>query len=156
MCSDENENTSNERGLFCSFCEKDTGSVRTLIQGPSAYICDECVMDCCEILYDKGVLKTTFCVSDYDLELLNKFQEKTPDPRRILIGSNDLYDLRKFVPEFFGELKKAVVSAREHEEQEIREEKAALQEREELFGKMVGFSEQPEISGDKEPEETHS
>jgi hypothetical protein len=32
--------------LFCSFCGKDSGSVKALIAGPAAFICDECVAVC--------------------------------------------------------------------------------------------------------------
>jgi ATP-dependent Clp protease ATP-binding subunit ClpX len=38
----------------CSFCGKDAGRVRTLITGPSAHICDECVAMCNDILVDEG------------------------------------------------------------------------------------------------------
>jgi len=36
--------------LFCSFCGKDAKSVKTLIQGPSAFICNECVSVCQKVL----------------------------------------------------------------------------------------------------------
>jgi ATP-dependent protease Clp ATPase subunit len=34
----------------CSFCEKHKTKVKFLIKGPSAYICDECVLVCVEVL----------------------------------------------------------------------------------------------------------
>jgi hypothetical protein len=34
----------------CSFCGKDHTDVSKLIAGPGVYICDECVIVCCEIL----------------------------------------------------------------------------------------------------------
>jgi ATP-dependent protease Clp ATPase subunit len=34
----------------CSFCGKDHTDVAKLIAGPGVYICDECVIVCCEIL----------------------------------------------------------------------------------------------------------
>jgi ATP-dependent protease Clp ATPase subunit len=36
--------------LFCSFCGKDSKSVKSLIQGPSAFICNECVAVCNKVL----------------------------------------------------------------------------------------------------------
>jgi ATP-dependent protease Clp ATPase subunit len=36
--------------LFCSFCGKDAKSVKTLVQGPSAFICNECVSVCQKVL----------------------------------------------------------------------------------------------------------
>jgi len=35
---------------FCSFCGKDSKSVKTLIQGPAAFICNECVAVCNKVL----------------------------------------------------------------------------------------------------------
>ena len=34
----------------CSFCRKNQDEVRTLIAGPTVYICDECVQICVDIL----------------------------------------------------------------------------------------------------------
>jgi ATP-dependent Clp protease ATP-binding subunit ClpX len=39
-------------GLHCSFCGKNAGEVKKLIQGPDVYICDECVNLCHDILID--------------------------------------------------------------------------------------------------------
>jgi ClpX C4-type zinc finger len=36
--------------LFCNFCGKDSKSVKSLIQGPSAFICNECVAVCNKVL----------------------------------------------------------------------------------------------------------
>jgi hypothetical protein len=41
--------------LRCSFCQKAQADVRKLIAGPAAYICDECVESCNEILDDAGL-----------------------------------------------------------------------------------------------------
>lgn len=35
---------------FCSFCGKGKNEYRHLVQGPSVYICDECIMKCVEII----------------------------------------------------------------------------------------------------------
>ena len=41
--------------LYCSFCGKSHLEVRKLISGPTAYICDECVRLCVDILIDVSV-----------------------------------------------------------------------------------------------------
>jgi ATP-dependent Clp protease ATP-binding subunit ClpX len=38
------------RGHFCSFCNKSQSEVKKLIAGPSAFICDECIELCGEII----------------------------------------------------------------------------------------------------------
>jgi hypothetical protein len=40
--------------LYCTFCGKSQHDVRTLIAGPSSYICDECVELCNDIIDTKG------------------------------------------------------------------------------------------------------
>jgi ATP-dependent Clp protease ATP-binding subunit ClpX len=40
--------------LRCSFCNKSQNEVRKLIAGPSAYICDECIGLCNDILAEEG------------------------------------------------------------------------------------------------------
>lgn len=40
--------------LHCSFCGKDQSSIEYLIAGPEAYICDECVGLCVEIINGKS------------------------------------------------------------------------------------------------------
>ena len=39
--------------LLCSFCGKEKGEVKTLVAGPKAYICDECVALCSDIVADE-------------------------------------------------------------------------------------------------------
>jgi len=39
--------------LYCSFCGKSQHEIRLLISGPAAYICDECVELCNEIIREK-------------------------------------------------------------------------------------------------------
>lgn len=36
--------------FYCSFCAKSQHEVRRLIAGPTAFICDECVVACVELL----------------------------------------------------------------------------------------------------------
>jgi ATP-dependent Clp protease ATP-binding subunit ClpX len=40
------------RALHCSFCGKSQHEVRKLIAGPSAYVCDECILLCNEIIQE--------------------------------------------------------------------------------------------------------
>lgn len=40
--------------MFCSFCGKDSKSVKALIAGPTVFICDECVGLCNKILSGQG------------------------------------------------------------------------------------------------------
>src|SRR5215471_15636563 len=52
------QNTRPDRSLYCAFCGKDSKLVRTLIQGPSAFICNECVGVCQKVL--RGERSPTF------------------------------------------------------------------------------------------------
>jgi ATP-dependent Clp protease ATP-binding subunit ClpX len=38
------------KAMNCSFCGKSADEVKTLVSGPSVYICDECVKKFSEIL----------------------------------------------------------------------------------------------------------
>jgi len=44
--------TTDTEHLECSFCNKDREQVKKLIAGPDAYICDECIELCHQILKD--------------------------------------------------------------------------------------------------------
>lgn len=41
--------------LYCSFCGKSEREVQSIVEGPSVYICDECVAFCYTILRERGV-----------------------------------------------------------------------------------------------------
>ena len=43
-------NDQREKTISCSFCGKTQDSVKTLVAGRNAYICDECVQACCSVL----------------------------------------------------------------------------------------------------------
>lgn len=45
--------------LRCSFCHKDQASVRKLIAGQNACICDECVALCVNLVKDDSALPTS-------------------------------------------------------------------------------------------------
>src|SRR6185295_10999677 len=42
--------------LYCSFCGKSQHEVRVLIAGPTAFVCDECVGLCNDVIEDKEIL----------------------------------------------------------------------------------------------------
>ena len=46
------ENTQGGNPICCSFCGKETGKVDRMIMGNGAYICDECILACLEIISD--------------------------------------------------------------------------------------------------------
>ena len=49
-------NKDDRRSIVCSFCGKPQEAVGRIIQGPGAFICDECVMLCNSILKNNGDL----------------------------------------------------------------------------------------------------
>ena len=53
--ADETRGKGEESGklLYCSFCGKSQHEVRTLIAGPSVYVCDECVELCNDIIREE-------------------------------------------------------------------------------------------------------
>ena len=57
-----------KKNITCSFCGKSQNVVRRMIQGPGAYICDECVYLCTTILKDSG--KSSQTVSEDDESFL--------------------------------------------------------------------------------------
>ena len=65
----------NSRGVRCSFCGKSQDQVSRLIAGPGAYICNECVRVCLDILSDDDDKETPSA----SLEL----PEEMPSPRDI-------------------------------------------------------------------------
>jgi ATP-dependent Clp protease ATP-binding subunit ClpX len=44
----------NKSTLFCSFCGKSQHEVKKLIAGPSAYVCDECIALCNDIIHEES------------------------------------------------------------------------------------------------------
>jgi ATP-dependent Clp protease ATP-binding subunit ClpX len=63
-----------ERGgnLFCSFCGKSQGEVKKLIAGPGAYICNECVALCNDIIAE-----------ELEKELSSLWSQTVPKPAEI-------------------------------------------------------------------------
>ena len=43
--------------LYCSFCGKSDAEVSVMIDGPSVFICNECVDVCCDIIAAKTAKK---------------------------------------------------------------------------------------------------
>ena len=53
--------------IRCSFCGKDSSQVKRIIAGPNAYICNECIDLCSEIINNE--VRFTEEGEDYELEL---------------------------------------------------------------------------------------
>ncbi len=49
----EKKSSGSDKLLYCSFCGKSQHEVRTLIAGPSVFICDECIELCNDIIRDE-------------------------------------------------------------------------------------------------------
>ncbi len=64
------------RNVCCSFCGKSQESVGRMIQGPGAYICDECIQVC------NSILKSNSDISD-DFEGFFQGVDELPKPRDI-------------------------------------------------------------------------
>ena len=45
---------SDKREVRCSFCGRTQEEVKRIIAGPNAYICNECIAICAEILDEEG------------------------------------------------------------------------------------------------------
>ena len=66
------DNKSDDKLLYCSFCGKSQHEVKKLIAGPSVFVCDECV-DLCNDIIREELLETS----------PGKHEEKLPTPREI-------------------------------------------------------------------------
>lgn len=67
-----------EERIRCSFCGKSDGQVRKLIAGPNgAYICDECVDICAEIIEEELEEEETTAVEEEEINLLKPEEMKS-------------------------------------------------------------------------------
>ena len=66
------DNKSDDKLLYCSFCGKSQHEVKKLIAGPSVFVCDECV-DLCNDIIREELLETS----------PGKQEEKLPTPKEI-------------------------------------------------------------------------
>ncbi|MBR3152008.1 MAG: ATP-dependent Clp protease ATP-binding subunit ClpX, partial [Clostridia bacterium] len=66
---------SKDKFVKCSFCGKPQESVKKIIAGPGAYICDECVLVCQEIIEDE------MFEDDDEVEVVE--EQKIPTPAEI-------------------------------------------------------------------------
>jgi len=66
------DNKSDDKLLYCSFCGKSQHEVKKLIAGPSVFVCDECV-DLCNDIIREELLEAT----------PGQQEEKLPTPREI-------------------------------------------------------------------------
>jgi hypothetical protein len=64
--------------LFCSFCGKDSASVKALIAGPGVFICDECVAVCNQCLDGQTVTPPNAAWDHYsDAMLLDQLRQSS-------------------------------------------------------------------------------
>ena len=54
----ENNDSSTDKLLYCSFCGKSQQEVKKLIAGPSVFICDECIELCNDIILEEALAET--------------------------------------------------------------------------------------------------
>jgi ATP-dependent Clp protease ATP-binding subunit ClpX len=80
--TDDTRIDKDEKILCCSFCGRNKKEVKKLIEGPSVYICDECIELCNDILQEEANAKSSDSASaDLDLalptplEIKNKLDE---------------------------------------------------------------------------------
>jgi ATP-dependent Clp protease ATP-binding subunit ClpX len=66
------DNKSDDKLLYCSFCGKSQHEVKKLIAGPSVFVCDECVDLCNDIIREERLEATP-----------GQQEEKLPSPREI-------------------------------------------------------------------------
>ncbi|MCB5205397.1 hypothetical protein LH464_23330 [Neorhizobium sp. T786] len=48
--NDQPKRSAEKRLFFCSFCDKSTNDVATMIAGPTTFICDECIELCLSMM----------------------------------------------------------------------------------------------------------
>ena len=70
--SDNKDDGTNDKILYCSFCGKSQHEVRKLIAGPSVFVCDECVELCNDIIREEA-----------DEAGSEEGQDKFPSPQEI-------------------------------------------------------------------------
>ncbi|MCZ6462793.1 MAG: hypothetical protein O7A09_00525 [Proteobacteria bacterium] len=84
--------------LYCSFCRKDSKTVRKLISGPGIYICDACVILCNRILDGEHVAPPpgwAFMSDDELLATLRPSSEAVDAVREVLQDHVDLLRSRE-------------------------------------------------------------
>ena len=70
--SDDKEDNSDDKLLYCSFCGKSQHEVKKLIAGPSVFVCDECVDLCNDIIKE-----------ELQEVITEESEESLPTPREI-------------------------------------------------------------------------
>ncbi|HET9898685.1 MAG TPA: ClpX C4-type zinc finger protein [Streptosporangiaceae bacterium] len=54
MPSESQTATDESTAIICSFCQKPTNEVQTMVAGPGVFICDACVAFCVELIQTKS------------------------------------------------------------------------------------------------------
>jgi len=82
--SREKKGKDDEKLLYCSFCGKSQSEVRKLIAGPTAYVCDECVQLCYDIIKEELEVEDT----DTSVNALPKPKEIKNELDNYVIGQD--------------------------------------------------------------------
>ncbi|MBT5330896.1 MAG: ATP-dependent protease ATP-binding subunit ClpX [Porticoccaceae bacterium] len=73
--SDKDNNSDENKLLYCSFCGKSQHDVKKLIAGPSVFVCDECVELCNDIIREE-IEETTDAEGETKLPTPKEIREK--------------------------------------------------------------------------------
>lgn len=65
--------------LFCSFCKKSQKEVKKIIAGTKAYICDQCIYLCNNILHEENLKNQLFFKKYQDLPTPHQIKKKLDD-----------------------------------------------------------------------------
>lgn len=61
----------NKKSLYCSFCSKSQGEVEKLIAGPTAFICNECILICGDLIKNDILQEEIFSKKDVSDNIKN-------------------------------------------------------------------------------------
>ena len=67
---------SDKREVRCSFCGRGQDAVKRIIAGPNAYICNECISICADLLEEEGLTESFATKFELDDELPTPAQMK--------------------------------------------------------------------------------
>jgi hypothetical protein len=104
--------TTDTPNLNCSFCGKSKDEVTKIIAGPSAYICDECVATCNDILSDMHDRPALLHGQTDSLERQSRIQHYLARTKMELDGARLLVEK--------GQLRLGVIAARESARSAVR------------------------------------
>lgn len=92
----------------CSFCEKDQHQVRQLIAGPVAFICDECILLCVDIIEqmaeDRGRPAFRHCLVHADEPRYYDLKSQWDEQRKLLEAAEPV------IPKQYTALRESIAS----------------------------------------------